>query len=515
MSEILQKAVSLAISAGYQLDKEAFEFLKMLPQKMDSIGLIQETIKRIELLPEKPLFIGRGFLEDVVKELFPEREEMKPTPPPSSPILEARKAIFRAYARNIDADLKVIEDPTDKICASGSVEEYLEYFQDRFKRIQRFLRQRVDAKDAMPISEALKASVNSKVKIIGMITERREYKQRTILRVEDLEAGATVLVSASAGPEVMEKVQALLLDQVVCISAIKGRNDLLIAEDFIWPDIPQKRPHKASIPVCAALISDLHVGSRMFMREEFNRFLLWLNGKFGNGNLRDIASHVKYVIVAGDIVDGVGVYPGQIRELAIRDIYGQYQATSKLITQIPDHIEVIIIPGDHDATRKALPQPAIPRSYAEPLYEARNVRLVGSPCLVCLHGVELLLYHGRSLIDITAVVPNVSLQTPDKAMRLLLQSRHLAPIYGQRTPVAPEKQDFMVIERAPDIFHTGHVHVLKYDTYRGVLMMNSGAWQKQTAYQRKMGLDPTPGIVPIVSLQTLQVSPISFAAPYA
>jgi len=513
VSEKLRKAVSFAIAAGYQLDKEAFDFLRTSLQVEDPMKLIEEAITRMESLPEKPLFIGRSFLETIIKEAFPAMEEVKQPPPPPPPFFEERKVAFRAYAKEVDADIKVMEDPTDKICATGSVEEFLEYFQDRFKRLQRFLRQRMDAKDAMPISEALRASVNSKVTIIGMITERRESKQRIFLRIEDLEASATVLVPQSATPEVMEKAHALLLDQVVCVHAIKGRNNLLIVEDFIWPDVPQKPPHKASIPVYAALISDLHVGSKMFMHEELNRFLLWLNGKFGNGNLRNIASHVKYVIVAGDLVDGIGVYPGQARELAIRDIYEQYQAVSKFIEQIPDYIELIIIPGNHDASRKALPQPSIPRKYAEPLHESRKVYSFGNPCVLGLHEVEFLLYHGRSLDDIVAVVPNVSFHTPDKAMRLLLQSRHLAPIYGQRTPIAPEKRDFMVIERIPDVFHTGHIHVLKYDTYRGILMVNSGAWQEQTDYQRKMGLEPTPGIAPIINLQTLQVSPINFTSP--
>jgi len=373
----------------------------------------------------------------------------------------------------------------------------------------------MDAKDAMPISEALKASIKSKVKIIGMITEKRGHKQRVFLTIEDLEASATVLVPPNSNREVVEKAQSLLLDQVVCVSAIKGRNDLLIAKDFILPDMPQKSPNKASIPVYVALTSDLHVGSKTFMREEFNRFLLWLNGKFGNSAMREIASHIKYVVIAGDLVDGIGIYPGQMRELDIRDIYEQYRAVSKFIEQIPDYIELIIIPGNHDAARRAMPQPAIPRDYAEPLCEARKLYSIGNPSTVTLHDVELLLYHGRSLDDIIATAPNLSFRTPDKAMKLLLQSRHLAPIYGQRTPIAPEKRDFMVIERLPDIFHTGHVHVLKYDVYRGTLMVNSGAWQKQTEYQRKMGLDPVSGIVPIVDLQTLHVTPIDFTAPYA
>jgi len=510
--ERLQRAVSFTIASGYQLDKEAFEFLSMITQTEDPIILMEEAIKKIKGLPENPLFINRNFLEETAKETFPKEEKPSPVSPP--PVSEARR-VFHAYAKDVDADVKVIDDPTDQICTTGSIEEYLEYFQDRFVRIKKILRQRMDAKDAMPISEALKASVNSKVKIIGMVTEKRESQQRIFLRFEDLESSVTVLVPQNVSSEVMAKARSLLLDQVVCVCAVKGRNDLLIAEDFIWPDVPQKTPHKASIPVYATLISDLHVGSKMFMKEEFNRFVLWLNGKFGNETMRNMASHIKYVVIAGDLVDGIGVYPGQMRELAIKDIYEQYRAASKFIEQIPDYIELIIIPGNHDAVRRALPQPALPRNYAEPLYEARRVHSLGNPCTVSLHGVELLLYHGRSLDDVTTVVPNVSLQSPEKAMKLLLQCRHLAPIYGERNSIAPEKRDFMVMERVPDIFHAGHVHVLKYDVHRGILIVNSGAWQKQTEYQKNMGLVPTPGIVPIVNLQTLQVTPVDFTAPYA
>ncbi len=508
--ERLQRAVSFTIAMGYQLNKDAFEFLNLISKTEDPISLMEETIRKIEALAEKPLFINRSLLEEIVKETFPEDKESFPLVS-SSTLFDARK-LFRAYAKDADADVKVIDDPTDKICTTGSVEEYLEYFQDRFKRIKKILGRRTDAKNTMSISDALKSAVNSKVKIIGMVTEKRETKGRISLRFEDLEAAVTVLVPQNINKEGMGKARALLLDQVVCVSAIRGKNDLLIAEDFIWPDIPQKTPRKAPIPVYAALISDLHVGSKMFLKEEFNRFVLWLNGKFGNENMREIAAHIKYVALAGDLVDGIGIYPGQIKELMIEDIYEQYREVSRLVEQIPDYIELIIIPGNHDAARKSLPQPAIPREYAEPIYESRRIYSLGNPCTVSLHEVELLLYHGRSLDDIAAVAPNVSFQTPDKAMKILLQSRHLAPIYGKRTPIAPENRDFTVIERVPDIFHAGHVHVLKCDTYRGTLMVNSGAWQAQTEYQKNMGLVPTPGIVPIVNLQTMQVATINFTA---
>jgi len=509
VSEILQKAVSSIIEAGFQLDTNAFNFLSALPQTEDILKLTEETLKKIRTVPEKPLFISRDYLEQVANEVL--LQEKEPKSPILSPMIETKKA-FHAYAKGIDSDVKVIDDPADKICATSDVEEYLEYFQDRFKKLRKILRQRMDARDAMSILETLKAPINSRVKIIGMITEKRESKQKIFLQVEDLDAYITVLVSPTTNPSLTEKAQMLLLDQVICVVGFKGKNGLLIAEDFVLPDIPEKKPQGASMPVYATLISDLHVGSKKFMQEAFKRFLLWLNGKLGNEKVQHIASHVKYVVVAGDLVDGIGVYPKQIKELATKDIHKQYREVASFIEQIPDYIELLIIPGNHDASRRALPQPPISKDYIEPLLEARKVLSFGNPCTISLHGVEFLLYHGRSLDDVIATAPNMSFHTPDKAMKLLLQSRHLAPTYGEKTLIAPQTQDYLVIERIPDVFQTGHVHVQKHSIYRGVLTVNSGAWQEQTEYQKRMGLLPTPGIVPVVNLQTLQVTSLDFTS---
>ncbi|MEM2975460.1 MAG: DNA-directed DNA polymerase II small subunit [Candidatus Bathyarchaeia archaeon] len=506
-NEKLQRAVSYAISYGYQLDREAFEFLHLISKTGDPERIVEAAVKKFESQQEKPLFINRLFLEEIIKETVPATKEEAPV---SSSTLQESKRAFCPYAKNVPTNLRVLMDSTDKVCTNGSIEDYLSYFRDRFKRLQRLLKQRIDLRDAISISEARRSAANSRVKVVGMIMEKREANQRIILRIEDLEAAITVIMPRNASPELMEKARALLLDQVVCVQLIKGRNDLFIAEDFILPETPQKVPNKCAEPVYAVLTSDLHVGSKLFMKECFNRFLLWLNGKYGDSRLKEIASHVKYVIIAGDIVDGIGVYPRQVKELAVKDVDKQYQLAAELIEQIPDYIELIIIPGNHDAARKALPQPALPERYVELLCKTRKVYSFSDPCIISLHGVELLLYHGRSLDDVFASIPNMRATAPAKAMEFLLRSRHLAPIYGQRTPIAPETQDLLVIERIPDIFHAGHVHVLQYSNYRGTLIVNSGAWQLQTDYQKKMGLEPTPGIVPVVNLQTLEVTPISF-----
>jgi len=513
-SEKLQKAVELTVAAGYQISKDAFEFLSSLASVEDPTEIMNKAIHKIESLREKPLYIQKSFLEELLKPSEPKKEiptgplEKAPQLLQEPSITEGKKE-FDSYAKGVESSINIIEDPASKLSSSGALEDYLEYFRDRFKRIEKLLRQRIDAKSAASIIDALKAPANTKLKVIGMITEKRESKQKILLTIEDLYASAKVLISENSA-ELVEKARLLLLDQVICLCVRKTRSNLLIAEDILLPEIAQKSPRKAQLPLYAVLTSDIHVGSTKFQKEAFSRFILWLNGKFGDEKMQEIASHVKYVVIAGDIVDGIGVYPNQVKELAVKDIYEQYKLAANYLEQIPDYIEVLLIPGNHDAPRKALPQPAISDALLETLQESRRIYSLGNPCVVSLHGVELLLYHGRSLDDIVSTVPGIDYYHPEKAMKLLLQCRHLAPVYGEKTTLSPGNRDFLVIERVPDIFHAGHIHSLGYMNYRGVLIVNSGGWQGQTQYMKRLGFMPTWGKVPVVNLQTLETTVLSF-----
>jgi DNA polymerase II small subunit len=515
--EKLRKAVELTIAAGYQLDQEAFGFLTTVAATVDPAEVMANAVKRIEVLNEKPKFINRSFLEQLLENVAAAQEMVvtEKEPPqkhvqPEAARLTEAKTYFHPYAKEVEAAINVIEDPSTRMGSTGTAEDFLGYFRDRFKRMERMLRQRIDVRSAASIIDALKAPPKTRLKIIGMVTEKRDSKQRTILSVEDLQASITVLVPQNATQELKERSQFLLLDQVVCLSVVKSKSNLVVAEDIILPEVGQRQPHKAPVPVYAVLTSDIHAGSAKFQRESFTRFILWLNGKYGNEQMKEIAGHVKYVLIAGDVVDGVGVYPNQVKELAIKDVYKQYHLAAKYIEQIPEYIQVIVIPGNHDAPRKALPQPAISDQYLEILQESRSIYSIGDPSYLSLHGVEVLMYHGRSLDDVIPAVPSLSNNNPDKAMRLLLQSRHLAPIYGGKTTVSPETRDFLVIEHVPDIFHGGHIHALGYCNYRGVLIVNSGGWQEQTDYMQRLGFMPTTGKVPVVNLQTLETMVIPF-----
>ena len=499
---LLEEALKLLMEKGYQVDSSAFEAFKKHPIDTSPVEIAEIVLKEIEDSEEPVVFITNEMIDQAISSCSqPEMELSKSS---------TSKVTFTPHAKEIDSEIRIIEDPSDTLDSKDDVEYFVELFRNRFDRVGRLLRQRLDARDAIPISVALESPRNLEVRTIGVVTEKRETSKAIIVRIEDPETQATVIVPSRSRREVRAKVQGLLLDQIICVVGKNIGNRSIIASDVIVPDIPERKLKRAASTVMLALTSDLHIGSNTFLEKTFDRFICWLEGKIGGEREKELSSYVKYLLVAGDLVDGIGIYPDQERELTLRNVYEQYKRVGQLIGRIPDYIEVVVVPGNHDAVRQALPQPAIRDEYLELLSKDRRVISLGNPSTVEIHGARILLFHGRSLEDVIRTVPGLSYHQPQKAMEYLLKARHVAPTYGGSTPIAPEREDHMIIETPPEIFHSGHVHVNGYETYRGTLVVNSGAWQSQTDYQRKLGLMPTPCKVPIVNLQNMHLAELDF-----
>ncbi|MDD5163555.1 MAG: LAGLIDADG family homing endonuclease [Candidatus ainarchaeum sp.] len=208
--------------------------------------------------------------------------------------------------------------------------------------------------------------------------------------------------------------------------------------------------------------------------------------------------------------DGLGIYPTQFNDLNIKDIGKQYEEVWRLIKEIPEYIEVFIIPGQHDAVRWADPKPAIPKEFTKDLEGYSNIHFLGSPTWLEIEGFKTLIYHGDSLHDLIDNASTLESSRPSEAMVELLKKRDLMPSYGMSHPYVPEKKDFMVIKEEPDLVYIGDMHHNNYAEYRGTKVINSGTWQAQTNYQVKLGHTPTPGIVPIVELNTGKIIETKF-----
>jgi len=403
----------------------------------------------------------------------------------------------KRLVESLVAIVEVMKDPGRTVVPSRDPYRYIEFFQSRYRKLRAISKQRVGMNTVRSARE-----FNAKSDMIGGLVLSRKLKRDLVeLVIEDENGSCEVLISDE---NVKREAESLCLDQYVTLQVQRSRSGSIFASKILWPDIPDHRMKASSDDdVYAVFTSDLQVGSRSFMRSAFEKFIAWLNGE---GKEVEQASRVRYLLIAGDLVDGVGVYPDQGADLILSDVHDQYRELVELLARIPKRIKIVLIPGNHDCVRQGLPQPPIPRAIAPDLYKLENVLNLGNPCEVKIHGVRVLMFHGTSLDDVFASIPGVSYESPTSAMKVLLKARHIAPIYGHRTPIVATTSDHLVIEEVPDIMHTGHIHTVGTEMYHGTLMISSGTWQAQTPYQLRMGIKPNPGVVAVVNLRDLSVT---------
>jgi DNA polymerase II small subunit len=405
----------------------------------------------------------------------------------------AKKPIGSEFAD----DLKILKDVTGQSTTEGTLNDFIKHFRERFAKLRKLLQnQRREAIGSIEIARA--KDRQGPLKIIGMIVNARTTKHgHKLIELDDETGSITVLINNSSPLIKMSFIK----DEVICVIGKMGKSDLVYVEDIIKPDVPiSRRQARSEEPIGCMFLSDIHMGSTTFLHDSWKRFTDWLNDEYSIPKTEVLRDQLKYIVVSGDIVDGIGIYPDQESELEISDIYAQYENLAEKFSVIPDHIKLIVQPGNHDAVRPAEPQPTFPNEITN-LFNG-NIVFVGNPCNFKLHNVEILSYHGRSMDDFVMQIPDVSYEKPLAIMKEMLVRRHLAPVYGNKTPIAPEHQDYMVIERIPDIFVTGHIHKTAVEKYRDILMINASAWQSQTSYQKMMNFNPDPAKAIVTNLQT-------------
>ena len=372
---------------------------------------------------------------------------------------------------------------------------------NRFSKYKQIMYDRQDSRKITRISTLVQHTDQNEYKIAGLLKSRNKLPKSYEMELEDESTDLRLLVTDGNN---IRKVESFLIDQMVIADIVFSKKiGKFIVKNCYSLDVPAEvfQSVEGVEPVYGVFLSDIHVGSNTFLNREFQDFLNWINGRSGD---LEVVSKIRYIVIAGDLVDGIGVYPGQEEELTELNLSKQYDEFAGLMAQIPKSIKIFVSPGNHDATRQALPQPPIFKRYAKTLYEMDNVILLGDPCLVRLHGVNTLVYHGQSLVDIVGSSPGITFDKPAEAMKVLLKARHLAPTHGS-TRVALEEDDKLVIKIVPNIFHCGHIHTVQTLKYKGTLLINSGTWQDQTQFQKRMGIVPNPAIAVVVDLNSLKV----------
>ena len=467
MDEEISSAVSYALNKGFQIHPDALEIL----HKIDVKELAQ-------------------IIKDVVKEKTKQKQFL---------INEEDFEIYLGIKDDEEhqVEFEILSDPTSKITSAEGVEGYGKLFASRFNKLKQIMSDRPESKKVKDIESVKSITKNDdELFVWGLVSDRKSDRNITKITLEDPTSSMEIVVFEG---DLKDAADTLLMDQFAMFKIVPAKNGGFFAKEILLPDIPEHTTNRSKTETYAVFLSDLHVGSKFFMEEELSEFIKWIS------SADPIARKIRFVVVGGDLIDGVGVFPGQEKILNQTTTEGQLQKTFEVLDKIPKHIKVFLISGNHDAGRKALPQPAIPKMYNSQLWDRENFFMLGNPSMVSLNGVKVLMYHGQSIDDVVRTTPGVSYDKPAAVMRHFLRARHMSPIYGSRTPIAPETEDMMVIDDIPDIFHSGHVHFVGLDMYKGVLIVNSGAWQRQTDFQESVGITPTPGMAIIVNLQTMKV----------
>jgi len=553
VSSNLSKIISFVTSKGFQIHPDALFLIEKLQddyfqiiedilsgkrkRKEESMVIITDDIKKFvkdssftisteNNNKSKLIVSGTAAKAEAEHDQYYEDKEL--TKEDSSAYSADKGRLYKH--REKTESFKIVYDSNDKINSGEGVEGYASLFRSRYEKSLKILSLRQDSKKVKKIETIKQLFNQSKINYNSMSKElsnnslfaaglimNKDIKNNNYDITIDDQTG--LLTATTYNDELKKQISMLTVDQMVMIefenNQQRKKNTI---KNLFSLDIPDRIPNKSKSEIFSILISDLHIGSKFFMEKEFQNFLEWLNGKregeegqaWEEDNNDDIISKIKYICICGDLIDGIGIFPNQDKELLEKDSFSQMDHAISILSKIPKHMKVFLIPGNHDLGRRALPQPAIPKKYAEKLYSLDNVTMLGNPCMINMEGIKILMFHGQSLDDIIASIPGLSYSKPAEAMKLLLKSRHLSPIYGQRTPIAPEKEDMMIIEEVPDVLHSGHVHVIDVDSYKGTLLVNSGAWQSQTPFQQTMGITPTPGIAIAINLSNLKPYKIDF-----
>ena len=396
-----------------------------------------------------------------------------------------------------------------------NLQGFVNYYTHRYSSLSQILKSRIELMDSISIGKILEMNDEKNLAMIGVVNKFILTKKDNYLIYLEDPTGIMKIIITPKSKDAYEQASELTEDEIIGVTGSKS-GAFFFANNLFYPDISNNQELKKSPDqVNAAFISDIHVGSIDFIEKKFENFIRWTKGLEGNEDQKKMAKNLGYVLISGDLVDGVGIYPSQESELTIKDIDKQYEVFTDSIKQIPDNIQVVIIPGNHDAVRIEEPQPAmLDNSILKPLNSYKNFHLLSNPAQINIHktenfsGLNVLMYHGYSydyyVNEIAKLRNEGGYDKITNTMKFLLKKRNLSPTHGAVT-FLPNNEDNLIIDKVPDVFTSGHVHKADLSMYKHVNLIGSSCFQGLTSFQQKLGHSPNPGYIPILDLSTRKV----------
>lgn len=412
--------------------------------------------------------------------------------------------------------IKIISDYNEKN-KKRSVQDFVSMFNCRYKELEKILRSRQELQNLTSISRINSKKERENVALIGLVYDKQISKKNNIILTLEDQTGTVKVVVNQSKEDLFALAQEIQLDETIGVTGTFDK--LVFANTILLPDIPlTKELKKSPEEGYFVVITDLQVGNKLFLDDEFKKFLQWLNGEVGSDQQKDIASKVKYLFLAGDLAEGVGIYPDQEYDLKIIDVHDQYKKVAEYLKDIK--IPIIICPGNHDVGRLSEPQPGFRDEYSKALWMLPNTICVSNPSIVNIfssdtfEGFNVLMYHGGSFFyyfnNVPAIRQNGGVTRSDLVMKYLLQRRHLAPSHTSTVYIPDANKDPLVLDKVPDFFFSGHVHRSTVNNYRNITCINASCWVAKSEEQERRGLEPQPGRAFVINMQTREVKIMNF-----
>ena len=502
---------AIVLKEKYKNTKMYDKFLEYIHAKdgktaVASNGVSQETTQENNdfvdnLLEKTPEMISQGLTEKTAQ-LSPQG------------IVEYRRSLLEK------SRIRLVMDYSEK-SRKRSVGDFVNYFNSRYKELERILRSRQELQNLTSIARINGKREKENVALIGVVYEKSTTKNNNIMLTLEDPTGTIKAVIRQNKEELFKMAQEIQLDEVI---GVTGTFDgLIFVNSLFIPDIPlTKELKKSPEEGYFVVIADPQIGSKLFLEKEFKKFIGWMNREVGSDTQKDIASKVKYLFIVGDLVEGVGIYPDQEYDLSIIDITDQYKACASYLKMLPATLPIILCPGNHDVGRISEPQPGFHDEYSKPVWEIPNVISVSNPSIVNIdanpasgfEGFDVLMYHGYSFFYYAANIPSIrqkgGIKRSDLIMRYLLSRRHLAPSHTSTLYIPDPKRDYLTIDHVPDFFFTGHIHRATVNNYKNVTCINASCWVSQSDEQERRGIEAQPARAFIINMQTREIKVMNF-----
>jgi DNA polymerase II small subunit/DNA polymerase delta subunit B len=367
-----QEIIKTFLENGLQLDSDSLNYFF---SNQDKINLFIQIIKNLK---EKPLIVTKSFIEETLQ--LPKIEILKEFSQPTG--------IF-------------------------SSEDILKFFHERYDFFRKILEKRIDLVNLISINRISKKL--RKFSIIGMISDKNEDEKS--VEVEDLTGTTTIFLN--------EKNFNLLPFDAVVGFVCEKRDDKIIAEDIIFPDIPLKKEvSKTSSDIYCLFVSDFHLDSSQNYKF-FEKFL-------------DSVKNLSYP---------------NLLIFFLGDISSKKEDYERIVENIPKKFSYFFLKGE--------------------LEKNFNIgKFFEVPVVVQIQNVKIFLTHGDLFSPYLSIF-----KKPEDTILQLLKLRNFNPTFTSNN-----FSNNYLLDIIPDIIVVGHFHNPTFQNYKGVTIILNGSFDTQPIY---------------------------------